>query len=193
MLYFKDENQNISLHDYKKSTEKMYNKIFNSHGVKMENIHVEDGKGIAIIIYENRKYITSIKDKDFKLIYKMSDVNRHFIIRFDAQNQMYLLLSCDNVKSYVVKNDKVVKFDNLYKKMSDYQNEKIINFDNQTAFSFNSLYYPEDGYIVKYDLKTGKEQKVYCSDTVVTNDTHVFVYSKGFIILNKEGLFKIFS
>lgn len=193
MLYFKDENQNISLHDYKKSTEKMYNKIFNSHGVKMENIHVEDGKGIAIIIYENRKYITSIKDKDFKLIYKMSDVNRHFIIRFDAQNQMYLLLSCDNVKSYVVKNDKVVKFDNLYKKMSDYQNEKIINFDNQTAFSFNSLYYPEDGYIVKYDLKTGKEQKVYCSDTVVTNDTHVFVYRKGFIILNKEGLFKIFS
>lgn len=197
IICFHDKNNDIRVCRENLDTSIGYLKVaYKANYLEVENSYLvarSYGIAIGVLTFENKKYIATIKDGDYKLIYKMSDKSRTFGIFYDYQNDMYLLLSHDNSKSYIVKGEKVISYEKIYKKIDFNTNKKLLSLLEKCSFNRDKIFYPEDGYIVRYDMKSGEEKRVYVSDTLVTNDSTIRLFSNGFIVVNKEGVYKVFS
>lgn len=155
-----------------------------------EEIYVKDGKGIATVVDEsNEKYIGLISDNAFTKIYRISDVNRKFIIFHDALNTRYLLVARDNSKSYVIKDNKIF---NYSYSLDTTEFAKIFEnefYEPKVAYIGNSMYFAKDGYIGRLDLNSGAEVKIDCP--LVTKDSAIKVFSDAIVIITHKEILKI--
>lgn len=155
---------------------------------KVVETYIIMDKGVFTIILEGRKYIGYLKEGIPYLLYRITDVTREFKILWDQIYDNYFLFALDGSKSYIVKDKQVIPTHDIYHVDQKTREELLEKIDHITYIG-NSLIYPENGWITKFDMQTGNKGRLSCD--IATEESFVYAIYDCIIVVNSSGIYQL--